>query len=285
MLILSLLIPIFCSSLSSAPCPTYKCSANSSSTVGSTCVYNTSYAYTVIPCFNSSFYCDVSGPSQLGLCQLQNTTKSLSYSGEKCNNNTDCYSKICTGNLCVGISQGKACLSTLVCAVGLSCIGSLCLPLINIGNSGCSSDYDCVNNAGCSYINFQGLGTCIEYYSLAEYTILNTCYGNKNKLCSSGICGEYLGKALCLPELENSLNSPYLCSTTDYCYSENDTYTGIIINGKCECALDGNSYCTLFPGDPETVNYKTFRNAWINTKEIQLCHTLRRFSRVCMDQQ
>ena len=285
MLIITLLFPAVCLGLSTSPCPKYSCLTNSSSAIGDICIYNSSYSYTVTPCSNSSLYCDISGPNQFGYCQETATFQSTSYPGEKCNNNTDCYSNICTNNICVGLPGGSSCASDMDCTVGFSCRRGICSSLISIGNSGCSSDYDCANNAGCSYLNAEAQGICIEYYSLTPYTIVSVCYGNKNKLCNSGICGNYLGKDLCLPELENSLNSPYSCNTSDYCYSEPDAYTKIVINGKCLCALNGKAYCSLFPGDPETYDYRNFRNAWVNTKEIHKCHTLRRFNRACMDQQ
>ena len=52
---------------------------------------------------------------------------------------------------------------------------------------------------------------------------------------------------VCLPEIQNSDNSPYMCSAAYYCYSQNDTYTGNIFKGKCESSIGGSSYCSLFP--------------------------------------
>jgi hypothetical protein len=271
--------------LSSGACPSYNCGVLNGTSIDSVCISSSSTSYTVSKCSNSSLYCEVPGPSQPGTCQLNYQQTYLSYPGEGCTVNANCTSNSCLNNVCQGASYQSACISDQDCNRGLNCRKGACSSQLSIGQYGCSNDYDCVNNAGCSTVNSQFSGTCIQYYSLSNYYSINYCYGNKNKLCESGVCGTYNGTYLCLPELENSLYSPYACNTSDYCYSVPDPLTGISLKGKCECGLSGNSYCTLFPGDPETLDYKVHRNAWVNTNAIQLCHTSRRFSTQCINQQ
>ena len=284
MLLALLSLPFLCFGLSTVPCPTYTCSTAVNSTLGSSCISNSSYAYSLSLCSNSSYYCEISGPGQGGLCELSYSLPVISYPGEACTANSTCTSGNCNAGMCTGNARGGQCVTNVDCAVGLSCRNQNCTALILSGSSGCNNDYDCINSAGCSFINNDEEGDCVDYYSLAEYTEVESCHGNRNKLCYSGLCAAYQGGYVCLPEVQNSGNSPYMCSTADYCYSQNDTYTGTILKGKCECSIGGNSYCSLFPGDPETYDYKNYRNAWINSQQINSCHTERRFEEQCMSQ-
>lgn len=56
------------------------------------------------------------------------------------------------------------------------------------GQTGCLTDHDCINTAGCDIVN--GIGTCVEYFSIAAGTLLNNCDSSQqvSMLCSSGYC-------------------------------------------------------------------------------------------------
>lgn len=283
MLLVLLYFPFLSLSLSSEKCPSYSCST-STSTTDSACITYSNYVYTLFQCSNITDYCVTSGPGQEGFCQESYEAVYHYYPGQECASDSECQSNVCQNEICQGNATGELCTGNKACAVGLSCKGGVCSNLISIGEFGCFNDYDCVNNAGCNMITAEGGGECVEYYSIDSYENVDNCYGNYNRLCKSTTCSEYQGNNICLDLMQNNGNSPYACNTTDYCYSQPDSYTGTVLYGKCECALNGNSYCSLFAGDPEAYEYKNYRNAWVNSKEIHLCHTTQRFEESCIEQ-
>lgn len=274
--------PLLVLSLSSEDCPKYTCSSSNTTEIDEVCISQLAANYDLIPC-SYGLTCEIPGPNQESTCSNLTSSSPLSFPGEKCNEDSDCITSKCLGSHCSGSPEGDPCTKTRDCDIGLACKSSVCILLKEIDEKGCRNDYDCVNNAGCSYISTSTYGVCTEYFSLSDYTEVKYCYGNKNPLCKSGTCSNNNDTLICLPELSNTLQSPYECIVSDYCYSEEDDVTGTILKGKCECSLDGKSYCSLFPGDPETYDYKVHRKAWLNTKEIHKCHSERRFSTECMD--
>ena len=284
-MIFILCLPVIISGLSTSACPSYTCSTVNGTTVDSVCISVTGNLYSVAGCTSSGLFCEPGSIGQNGTCQNSVVYNYSAYPGESCANNSNCSSSNCLKGVCKGTLVNLACASSYDCDVGLSCQSGKCASQIAVNGYGCYNDYDCVNNAGCSFINTLGQGTCIGYFSLSAYSSVNYCYSNKNNLCLSGSCTILSnGTQVCLPELGNSLSTPYSCSTADFCYSITDTTTNTVLQSKCECGLSGNSYCTLFPGDPEAYDYKNMRSAWLKTQEIHSCHTLRRFSSLCMNE-
>ena len=100
-------LPLLALSLSSEQCPSYICDNSDNSTIGSTCISNSSYTYTLSVCSNSSYYCEISGPGQLGLCQEIYSTEYQYYPGETCTANSDCVTKNCTNSVCKGYELEK----------------------------------------------------------------------------------------------------------------------------------------------------------------------------------
>lgn len=267
----------------SQTCLEYGC--NSSEVLESTedeCVYLDG-SYQVSSCDNG-LHCEVPAAGQTGYCLSTQTSTEFAYPGEACSDTVICLYGTCNSEVCEGYGENESCAKTQECDSGLSCQDEKCKSLLDIDEKGCYNDYDCVNNAGCSTINDDGSGKCIEYFSVASQSSVDVCFGNKNLLCESGSCSAYGDGYVCLPELKNSLSSPYTCDTDDYCYSETDAFTGVYLTGKCGCSLDGNSYCTLFPGDLEANDYQEYSRAWVQTKEIHKCHSVRRFDEDCINQ-
>ena len=52
---------------------------------------------------------------------------------------------------------------------------------------------------------------------------------------------------MCLPEVQNSGSSPYICSAAYYYFSQNDTYTENIFKGNVNPVLEGvrTAACSL----------------------------------------
>jgi hypothetical protein len=277
-----LILAIFsgCHGYLSETCYEFSCENSVLNSTDDKCIFTNSSSFFVSTC-EGELHCEVPGSGQEGYCLKTVTSlETLPYPGESCTDS--CRYGTCEEETCKGKSKETSCSKTQECDVGLSCRENLCLPLIEEDESGCYNDYDCVNNAGCSKINSDGSGKCIKYFSINKGDEVDTCYGNKNLLCESGSCGLYGKNFVCLSELKNSLESPYVCQTSDYCYSESDSFTGIKLTNKCRCGLNGNAYCGLFNGDPETSDYKTHSRAWIKTQEIHDCHSVRRFSKECI---
>ena len=264
-------------------CPLHQCETNYLNSTDDKCISVNSTTVFVSSC-EADLYCEIPGSGQDGYCQSKVVSglNSLPYPGESCSDL--CRYGACVEGVCQGSSKETYCSKTQECDVDLSCRENLCLPLISEGEKGCYNDYDCVNNAGCSSVNSDGSGKCIRYFSVNKQDEVDTCYGNKNLLCESGSCGAYGEKFVCLAELRNSLESPYLCNTNDYCYTNTDSFTGIYLTGKCRCGLDGNAYCGLFNGDAEVSDFKTHSRAWTKTQEIHKCHSVRRWSQECIDE-
>ena len=246
------------------------------------CVY-LDKTYQVSPC-DDGLHCEVPAPGQTGYCLNTLSSTDYSYPGEPCSDTQTCLYGSCNSKVCEGLSKDKSCTKTQECDQGLSCQSGKCKTLLEIDDTGCYNDYDCVNNAGCSTTNSDGSGKCIEYFSVSSKKEVETCFGNKNLLCESGVCAAYGDGYVCLPSLKNSLSSPYSCDTDDYCYSEKDDFTGISLTGKCGCSLVGKSFCSLFPGDLEANGYQEYSRAWVQTKEIHECHSVRRFDEDCISQ-
>lgn len=89
------------------------------------------------------------------------------YPGFFCTNNTQCISNKCENLTCIGLSEGSECQTNGFCAKGLFCWNGKCTKQLAVG-SVCTSDYQCVNTAGCYY------NQCKEYLSLPDGSILQS---------------------------------------------------------------------------------------------------------------
>lgn len=71
------------------------------------------------------------------------------------------------------------------CNPGLRCYNGRCYNQIETGNSGCSDDFDCKNDAGCD------VGVCKKLFSVKNRDWVSACLGSQtNYMCSSGFCYE-----------------------------------------------------------------------------------------------
>ena len=151
-------------------CNIYSCKPPGVILSNTTCIYPSLLysSYYLSPCPSSLPYCNPD------LTSTKNTTCQLapppvvysSYPGEPCNTTTDCLSGTCTSGVCFGSNVGQVCKSHLNCNPGLRCSNNICSSLLNIGASGCSSDYDCVPKAGCNKNSTTGV--CIAYFTIAS---------------------------------------------------------------------------------------------------------------------
>jgi hypothetical protein len=261
-----------------ASCPAYTCKLPTDYFIPGTCVfYKSSSAvptYYSLPCSDRVLsYCPPMASSNSS-CTVPAGVLSLKYPGEKCHSDADCgpFSTGCVGQTCQGLSLGQACANSSYCAPGLRCNGT-CQRQLAVGESGCSLDQDCENTAGCSLPDGASEGTCITYWSLADFATTDSCDNFTNLLCQSATCS---GKQ-CVAAY-NSTSIPLRCNSDQDCGAST---TGV--PGKCVCGMNRNAnmYCMLFYGDKPYVSYFGIVKNWHKSGYVNRCNTERRFSYVC----
>ena len=214
----------------------------------------------------------------------------LKHPGDPCQYGDECYSGSCLNGFCRGIAEGQSCRSSEECNVGLYCESLnylfTCQPLIYTGSSGCGSDYDCVNSAGCNYGANGPPGVCVTYYTLPLGSQVACSVDGLSNLCGSGAC--YNGGngllGICVPPPVSSSPLPTLCTVGGQCTGRNQVGQSFV--GTCVCGYNGNgsSYCKPFIGDAPGINYLTATISFLAPAgPIGLCQTTRRFSQDCFD--
>ncbi|OMJ75904.1 hypothetical protein SteCoe_24844 [Stentor coeruleus] len=277
-------------------CKAYGCASPTQSWTGNTCVtFNEgSNIYNLNPCdsLSETNYCHLEIAQANKWSNVTCTVSPIdppNYPGESCTNNTDCISNICVSGVCKGTAQGGSCTSSSQCNVGLYCISQnymfTCQPLIGVNEYGCTSDYDCINTAGCLFNVTGEPGICTYYYSLAIGTpiICNSASG-LNEFCQTGTCystgySQY-GNCTEAPVSKNPLGVP--CTTNSQCTGTNSY--NLPFQSTCTCGYNpnGNSYCQPFLGDPPGIAFMTFIKTFLGKSgPINLCQTTRRYSKDC----
>ncbi|OMJ72911.1 hypothetical protein SteCoe_28528 [Stentor coeruleus] len=263
-----------------ALCPAFYCDENATEWVTDQCVlggndlnfgvvtdiYYTKYC-------PSNMYCNAMMGFYNATCQI--ITESTSYPGDFCNKSSDCSSGRCQENFCLGIREDEQCSSLSDCQPGLFCNTTRlrCQPLRKKFES-CISIYECSNTLICNG------GICINYFSLQNGEIVDTCNGGLAMSCSSGFAVYNKGICTCQP-------AP-LSARIDTC-----TYPGQTCfdssgkhNKTCQCSsepaangITRHVYCPPFIGDIY------FQNAMINFLNLlnwnQVCNTISRFKETC----
>ena len=259
-------------------CPAFTCELPTDYIEESTCVFFKEDlavpTYYASKCFdlNKSFCPPAYGKNST--CTSQPKALVLKYPGEKCHSDDDCgeFTKGCKGQVCQGIVKGQSCKGHEYCNPGLRCAGT-CLDQLKIGSSGCKSDFDCENSAGCNISPSSPSGTCIEYFSLTDFSILSSCQNNTNFLCSSSSCSS----KQCVPAATSS-SIPSKCQQDSDCGSSDSS-----VQGTCLCGRNrnGNKYCSLLPGDKWNQLYFGLSKKWFHSGFVHKCNSARRFSYVC----
>lgn len=259
-------------------CEAYTCKHVSDYFLQNTCIYYTNISaiptYYASTCYDSqASYCPPVQNSN-STCTLPPKVKYLKYPGEKCHSDLDCneFSTGCVKQTCMGKSLGENCLGHEYCNPGLKC-SQTCALQLPIGNSQCTTDFDCVNNAGCNKAENENFGTCVEYFSLQANTLIKNCIENSSPLCESNSCKN----SQCIDPVQ-SVNVPQKCKKNSDCVSTDQS-----LNSECRCGKNrnGNSYCDLFYGDKAYLKYFEIVKEWQKSGFVMKCNTVRRFSPVC----
>ena len=288
----SLLLFIFSASatedeLSKNYCNIYSCKPPNFPLQNNTCIYpNLLYSsYYIQPCPSSAPYCS-SNLDTLSNITCSSTPQSASlssYPGEPCNQTSDCLFGQCTSGVC--FNQGQTCKSSSDCNPGFRCSNSLCVALLKKGQTGCTTDYDCVPTAGC--LKNSTTTTCVAYFSLKSNTKISLCnkmyQGGYSFLCQTGTClitNSKTSAGICSEAPVSSNINPNLCKSNNDCKG----YTSILnYTGVCTCGVNpyANSYCQPFLGDKEGISYLAALKAFVTAGYALQCNTLRRFSQQC----
>jgi len=160
--------------------------------------------------------------------------------GEKCTNNTKCFSLNCNGGVCKGIDNSAACDDTNQCKIGYYCTGnnrtdpnSTCQPQV-AANAACKLRFDCVNNNDCID------SKCVPAFSLADATPFSV--GMQAHSCQSG----YAYGGFCTQYRYLGTKGDYITNGTDNkCVYNFTAQNQTIPHPEGQCAVDGtfNKYC------------------------------------------
>lgn len=275
-------------------CPLYTCKLKDQLFEKNTCVFYTPTVtqptYYVSTCTSvKTPYCQA--PAQTNsTCEQSPPSPSVNaWPGEKCTLASDCSNHAkhgCVNSICVGSLSGENCFTNDDCNPGLRCFNQQCVDQIHVGGTGCTSDYDCVNGAGCNLGTFPADSICFPYFSINPHLPVGSCSSlNTSMLCNSGLCMEYEGVYECMNTLSSSKKIPTQCTVDSDCVSTRDDYfVNGQLEGHCYCGYNptGTSYCSLFPGDTPVKDNNEYLLDWLRSSQIDSCNTMRRLGSQCM---
>jgi hypothetical protein len=286
--------PVYSNPTLVGSCSNYTCLPSSTTTnFYSICtVYNSTGVYSSLPCNNYYYannFCDtstldVNDPSTYVVyCSDPVTAYSNLYPGEApCYQITDCLSNICQNSVCAGLPIGSFCSFNYQCQQGLSCssLTGTCTNLIPPGQTGCTTDFDCVNTAGCDYNYTNGIGTCRLYFSVEIGDKIANCQNNTSLLCEEVQCStssDFI--STCTPPLVSMNSAGTVCGAENQCAD-----TASVYYTACTCGMNPNQnrYCQLFIGDEITQNLITYLKLWVQSNTILGCSSERRWDLMCM---
>lgn len=275
-------------------CPSYVCAPMATA---NDCVeyVATNTTYLVQACAAGSYCPPVIAPATTAsVCSvIPPVTVPLSYPGESCTANTNCYSNICTSGFCVGAAAGASCSGTIVgytqnvnCAAGLYCnivpAQPVCAALIAAGGA-CSATMPCTYGYGCYN------SVCTMYASIAKGVAVTNAYctGNASPYCASGQCYYFTANAtsMCTDVFVGATSFPISCTDNTACISKTNAIAGGSLAGTCTCSTGstGKAFCPGFLGDgygPKTVS---IMNSWMMSSSIAMCNIDRTMMTVCME--
>ena len=262
-------------------CPVYECGSG----VGSCGVYiQSNKTFTLNSC-DASQYCPVPSSSANTTCQSIPPASGHSYPGEICNSTFPCISQLsCSNNRCSSPPLDGDCVANFQCGVSQYCGNSgECEDLVPVGGQ-CTSDYDCVQNAGCDVSISMTSGVCVRYLSKPAGSQIASCVSGYSLLCESSSCHESENGGTCMSLVTSPSALPVTCSQNSMCTSTTDAATNSTLTAMCTCGFTSSAtaYCPVFPGDPAGVQYLTLLSNWTQSDAILKCHTQRRMDVYCM---
>lgn len=262
-------------------CPTYNCT-NTQNPCGSYNPYSKTYSLGSCP---PSQYCPAPSSSSNTTCEAVPQASGLAWAGETCNATFPCVDSIvCVEGRCSSPPLDDTCVANFQCGVSQFCgMDGICEDLVQIGGQ-CTSDYQCVQNAGCDVSINEASGTCVKYFSKGAGQPLASCVSGSSLLCASSSCWEGPTGALCMGLVQSTSPVPAQCSPGVLCTSALDSATNTTLNSLCTCGFtsSGIAYCPAFPGDPAGAKYLSSLLKWTESSAILQCSTQRRMHLYCL---
>ena len=274
-----LIIVFFLAIAESSTCYPYQCAPSDYKMPQGFCATSYNGTFFLLPC-ESTQECDLS----TGLCiSSPAVAPSLNYPGESCTTNSTCASNNCASGICVGVSIGGTCQADEDCNPALRCNNSTCVKQLDVTESGCIDDNDCINSAMCNSTDGSVAGTCLGYLSVAIGLVVSDCVGGTSYLCKTTECSKialFNSAGVCKVNTVSLNNLPVACTSYLNCTGSDGTYQ---TNSDCTCGYNANgtSYCQLFGGDlPAQVYFNVWQTAL--TASISVCNTARRYTSACL---
>lgn len=270
---------IFLITCVSATCPKYGCTEKKVTLSSGACSKYSDSRYYITPCEDKvENYCDFSENAE-SYCKVPE--KEYAYPGEKCSEENDCLYSVfgCKNNVCQGAAVDEECADSHMCSPGNYCNSNhKCVQLIKEGQSGCTSDFDCVNTAVCDN------STCITYSSLSPGTQVYSCSKGRNYACDSNSCGLVNSIYTCLDPYGKKGSNPVSCSSSADCNSQGDMLYNYVSEGVCSCGHNENAdkYCDVLPGESEYQSFLEMSKKWHSGKAVLKCNTMRRRADKCI---
>lgn len=263
----------------SISCNPYQCAPSDFTMPKNYCSVSYNNTFFLSPCGNSQV-CDI----PTGQCQKPSPTPaSLQYPGEPCTHSSDCSSNTCVNSICKGLESNSTCYSHDQCDPGLRCYQEKCQKQLDLTDSNCFSDFDCINSAGCNYPKSSITGTCTAYFSLPVKHLVSDCINGVSYLCKSSEClninnlGNY---GYCKSSFVSIKALPVSCTNSNDCKGTDGVSNEY---SSCVCGYNdkGNSYCEAFSGDlPGLEYFDAWQKALVAT--LGRCNTERRFEPDCL---
>ncbi|OMJ86716.1 hypothetical protein SteCoe_11725 [Stentor coeruleus] len=278
-----MLLMFLLSFASSLTCKNYYCKLQSEVFYPKQCISQSKSGYSLNPCKNYSKYsvtpfCQPSSWNSTCAAEPAEVTSNVAWPGESCKVDQNCIYGMCIKGFCNAQNLGMNCSVSDQCNPGLYCKSNKCAFQIEANNPGCTSDYDCINGAGCNN------GICVNYFSINLSTPLSNCINNENLLCPNITCGMKSDKNYyCGGGVNSNTNA---CTSSNECVSSVDKILQVTFNSQCACTL-GNpakSLCTLMPSDINYTIYQQNMMNWINSNNVRKCNSVRRFNDQCISQ-
>lgn len=279
--------------LKATTCPKYSCGSSNDFAVNQ-CIQASSASneYLIQKCTGSNSICSPTVGFTDAYCQSGIVPRGcigcLSSGDGYCGTDQNCIGDTtCVQGFCSGASLGEACTNDAYCLPGLFCnlTSATCQTLYNSTQTGCLSDFQCENSAGCN--STAGLeGNCVPYMSVAIGGVVENCdcTSSYSFLCSSLTCScnsANSTQGTCIPAFVNSaISKP--CTPGSLCTGTNSQ--GAVFKSQCQCGNNdnGDGYCTPMTGDKPSTMYFNLLKTHYSTPNITICNTKSRGQGNCI---
>lgn len=275
-------------------CDAYKCKTKSIKFAQDTCVYydTDNSVYYVEECDDDEVCTPGTTSTSNYTCVEESDSGTLAYPGEECDHDSDCHSKHCSSDLCVGYSfNDTTCSADNECAYGLYCDTvdtKVCLELLPL-DSTCSRNEQCTYGSFCYKSSTDALGTCKKYLSVTTGSEIDACGDDYVSFkCATGYCveeyDESLGKTTYTCSELFTVENLLTCSKDNDCIAYNVAKTDTTYS-DCNCGYSksGTGFCELMPGNEAYAQYLVYFLKWLASGKENKCNTSIRHTLGCME--